>query len=71
VRQVEDAGRQLLEVHCLQWPETLGRVGAYGRCIRVELLHKLHDERKYPSIEALREGITRDVADARGWLAAH
>ncbi len=68
---VEDAGRQLLEVHCLQWPETLGRVGAYGRCIRVELLHKLHDERKYPSIEALREGITRDVADARGWLAAH
>ncbi len=68
---VEDAGRQLLEVHCLQWPETLGRVGAYGRCIRVELLHKLHDERKYPSIEALREGITRDVADARDWLAAH
>jgi riboflavin kinase / FMN adenylyltransferase len=68
---VEDAGRQLLEVHCLRWPETLGRVGAYGRCIRVELLHKLRDERKYPSIEALREGINRDVADARGWLAAH
>ncbi len=68
---VEDAGRQLLEVHCLQWPEPLGRSGAYGRCIRVELLHKLHDERKYPSIEALREGINRDVAEARDWLAAH
>ena len=48
-----------------------GPHGGYGRCIRVELLHKLHDERKYPSIEALREGISRDVADARDWLAAH
>jgi len=68
---VEDAGRQLLEVFCLQWPATLGRDGAYGRCIRVELLHKLHDERKYPSLEALREGIARDVEAARDWLAAH
>jgi len=68
---VEDAGRQLLEVHCLQWPEALGRDGGYGRCIRVELLHKLHDERKYASIEALREGIHRDVVDARDWFATH
>jgi len=68
---IEDAGRQLLEVHCLQWPDALGRSGGYGRCIRVELLHKLHDERKYPSIEALREGIDRDVANARDWHATH
>jgi riboflavin kinase/FMN adenylyltransferase len=67
---VENAGRQLLEVHCLQWPEALGRDGAYGRCIKVELLHKFHDELKYPSLEALREGIARDVADARAWFAA-
>ncbi len=64
---VEDAGRQLLEVHCLQWPEALGRDGAYGRCIKVELLHKLHDERRYASIDALREGIARDIDDARAW----
>ncbi len=67
---VEDAGRQLLEVHCLQWPAALGADGGYGRCIRVELLHKLHDERKYPSLEALREGIALDVAEARAWLPA-
>jgi riboflavin kinase/FMN adenylyltransferase len=67
---VEDAGRQLLEVHCLQWPASLGRDGAYGCCIRVELLHKLHDERKYPSLEALRAGIARDVEEARAWLGA-
>jgi riboflavin kinase/FMN adenylyltransferase len=67
---VEDAGRQLLEVFCLQWPASLGRDGAYGRCVRVELLHKFHDERKYASLEALRTGIDRDIADARAWFAA-
>jgi riboflavin kinase/FMN adenylyltransferase len=67
---VEDAGRQLLEVHCLQWPAALGRDGGYGRCIKVELLHKLHDERKYPSMEALRAGIDQDIADARTWFGA-
>jgi riboflavin kinase / FMN adenylyltransferase len=67
---VEDGGRQLLEVFCLQWPEGLGRDGGYGRCVRVELLHKLHDELKYPSLEALRQGIERDVAEARAWFEA-
>jgi riboflavin kinase/FMN adenylyltransferase len=67
---VEQAGRQLLEVFCLQWPEALGADGAYGRCIKVELLHKLHDERRYDTLDALREGIVRDAEDARGWLAA-
>ena len=66
---VEDAGRVLLEVHCLHWPETLGLEGGYGHCLRVELLHKLHDELRYESLEALREGIARDTADARAWWA--
>ena len=66
---VEDAGRLLLEVHCLRWPEGLGLEGGYGRCLQVDLLHRLHEERKYPSLEALREGIARDVEDARAWFA--
>jgi len=66
---VEEAGRLLLEVHCLHWPDSLGLDGGYGRCLQVDLLHRLHEERKYPSLEALREGITRDVEDARAWLA--
>ena len=66
---VEDAGRVLLETHCFDWPESLGLEGGYGRCIRVELLHKLHDERRYASMEALREGITQDEIAARAWLA--
>ncbi|MBG6081353.1 bifunctional riboflavin kinase/FAD synthetase [Rubrivivax gelatinosus] len=66
---VENAGRVLLETHCLEWP--LGPEAGYGRVLRVELLHKLHDERRYPSLEALREGIAQDEADARAWFAAH
>ncbi|MEO5734403.1 MAG: bifunctional riboflavin kinase/FAD synthetase [Rubrivivax sp.] len=65
---VEDSGRVLLEVHCLQWPEALGTEGGYGRCLRVDLLHKLHDELRYESLVALREGIARDTAEAARWL---
>lgn len=67
---VEDAGRVLLEVHCLEWPDYLGVDGGYGRCVQVELLHKLHDERRYESLGALKDGIAQDEADARAWLAA-
>ena len=67
---VEDAGRVLLETHALEWPQTLGLEGGYGRCLRVELVHKLHDERRYASLEALQQGIAQDVADSRAWLAA-
>jgi riboflavin kinase/FMN adenylyltransferase len=66
---VDDSGRVLLEVHCLAWP--LGAAQAYGRLVQVELLHKLHDERHYASLAALRDGIAADVADARRWWAAH
>ncbi len=68
---VEDAGRVLLEVHCLQWPPRLPIDAGYGRVLRVELLHKLHDERRYDSLDALRAGIARDTDDARAWWRAH
>lgn len=65
---VEDAGRVLLETHCLEWPATMGIDDGYGQCVRVELLHKLHDELRYESMDALREGIAKDEADARRWF---
>ena len=68
---VDDAGRVLLEVYCLDWPAHLGNDAAYGRLVRVELLCKLHDELRYASMQALREGIAADVAQARQWFAAH
>jgi riboflavin kinase/FMN adenylyltransferase len=67
---VDDSGRVLLEVHCLDWPATLGPTGGYGRCVRVELLARLREERQFESVEALREAITHDEAAARAWFAA-
>ena len=65
-----NGGRVLLETHCLDWPESLGAEGGYGKIIRVELLHKLHDELKYDGLDALMKGIHQDCDDARAWLAA-
>ena len=74
---VEDAGRVLLEVHCLDWPPagmTPAAVGgldsAYGKIVRVELLAKLHDELKYEGLDALQAGIARDCDDARAYFAS-
>ena len=62
-----NGGQVLLETHCLDWPPHLGAEGGYGKIIRVELLHKLHDERKYDGLEALQQGIRQDCEDARAW----
>jgi riboflavin kinase / FMN adenylyltransferase len=66
---VEDAGQVLLEVHCLDWPEEMGEDGGYGHFVKVTLLHKLHDELKYGSLQDLTTGIARDKADALHWFS--
>jgi riboflavin kinase/FMN adenylyltransferase len=68
---VDDSGRVLLESHLFDWPAALGAEGGYGRLIRVELLHWLHAEVRYPSLDALRDGIAADTAAARAWWSAH
>ncbi|MDO5086978.1 MAG: bifunctional riboflavin kinase/FAD synthetase [Comamonadaceae bacterium] len=65
-----NGGRVLLETHVLDWPAHLGEEGAYGKIIRVDLLHKLHDELRYHSLAALAEGIARDREAARAWFQA-
>ncbi|MDO9359497.1 MAG: bifunctional riboflavin kinase/FAD synthetase [Polaromonas sp.] len=64
-----NAGRVLLETYCLEWPASVDREGAYGKIIRVELLHKLHDELKYDGLDSLKAGISRDCDDARAFFA--
>jgi riboflavin kinase / FMN adenylyltransferase len=64
-----NGGRVLLETHCLDWPNSLGAEGGYGKIIRVELLYKLHDELKYDSLETLKTGIAKDCIDARAFFA--
>lgn len=74
---VEDAGRVLLEVHCLAWPGGAGPAAteagldsAYGKIVSVELLAKLHDELKYEGLDALKAGIAKDCDDARAFFAS-
>ena len=64
-----NGGRVLLETYCLDWPDTLGREGGYGKIVRVELLHKLHEELKYDGLDALKTGIAKDCVDAREFFA--
>jgi riboflavin kinase/FMN adenylyltransferase len=67
---VDDSGRVLLEVHCLEWPAALGPEGGYGKLVRVELLTKLRDEARFDGLDALTAAIRGDVAEARAVLAA-
>ena len=65
-----NGGRVLLETHGLDWPARLGQDGGYGKIIRVELLHKLHDELKYDGLDALKTGIAKDCDEARAFFAS-
>jgi riboflavin kinase/FMN adenylyltransferase len=53
----------MLEVHLLDVDQDF-----YGRSMRVEFVHRLRDERRFPNVEALKEQIARDVAVARALL---
>ena len=64
-----NGGRVLLETHILNWPTHLGQEHGYGKIIRVELLHKLHDELKYDGLNALTKGIASDVLAASAYFA--
>ena len=54
----------LLEVHLFDVDEDL-----YGRLLRVEFVHRLRDERRFPNVEALKIQIGKDVQAARRLLA--
>jgi riboflavin kinase/FMN adenylyltransferase len=67
VAQAGAAGRPplSLEVHLIDFDQDI-----YGKRVRVEFLHRLREERRFPGVEALKEQIARDVADARRLLGA-
>ncbi|MEI6227973.1 MAG: bifunctional riboflavin kinase/FAD synthetase [Methylophilaceae bacterium] len=55
----------LLEVHVLDFSADI-----YGRHVQVEFLHKIRDEMKFDSLDALKTQIAKDVAVARSFFAA-
>jgi riboflavin kinase/FMN adenylyltransferase len=63
---VDDSGRAKLEVHLFDFAGDL-----YGQHLRVDFLHKIRDEQKFPDLETLKARIGRDCEIARELLAAN
>ncbi len=61
---VSKTRRQKLEVHLFDWQGDL-----YGQRLYVRFLHKLRDEAKFDSIDALKQQIWADMDAARCWTA--
>ncbi len=59
---VDDSIKANLEVHLLD-----REIQLYGQHIEVAFRHKLREEKKFGSVEELRENITKDIADTRAW----
>lgn len=57
----------VLEAHCLD----AGSPNLYGQQVRVELLHKLRDEEKYPNLDVLIAAIQNDVQNVRQFFSTH
>ncbi len=62
---VADSGQARLEVHLFDFSGNL-----YGRHLRVDFLHKIRDEEKFASVDALKARIAQDCDIAREFLAA-
>lgn len=60
----EGDGKAVLEVHLFDFAREI-----YGQYVTVEFLHKIRDEEKFDSMEALVEKIHDDAARARAWFA--
>ena len=59
-------GRYLLEVHLFDFDADI-----YGKQLFVELRHKLRDEEKFESLEALRKKMMFDIKMAHDFFATH
>lgn len=60
---VHKNGRAVLEIHLLDFAQDI-----YGQHLRVEFLHKLRNEEKYPDLKSLTQQIALDVANTRKWF---
>jgi riboflavin kinase/FMN adenylyltransferase len=67
VRPTVEAGlKPVLEVHLLDFDQDI-----YGRHVDVNFLHKLRNEAKFDSLDALKAQIANDVAAVRAHFATH
>ena len=62
---VDDSIQAILEVHLID-----KAVDLYGKHIGVRFLHKVRDEKKFESLDALKAAISSDVDKTRDWFAS-
>jgi riboflavin kinase/FMN adenylyltransferase len=55
--------KNLLEVHLFNFDKNI-----YGRLIEIEFLKKIRDEKKFDSLETLKQQITMDVIEAKNYF---
>ena len=60
---VRTDGKPVLEVHLFDFSREI-----YNQHLRVDFLHKLRDEEKYPDMQTLTRQITLDVENAQQWF---
>jgi len=63
---VRQDGKPVLEVHLFEFAQQI-----YHRHMRLDFLHKLRDEEKYPDVETLTRQIALDVENAKQWFTQH
>ena len=63
-RPTVDGDNHLLEVHLFDFSQDI-----YGQYVCVDFLHRLRDERRFESFEALRQQILVDAQEARAFFA--
>lgn len=62
---IDDQLKPILEVHLLDFSGDL-----YGKIVTVTFLHKLRDEQKFESLDALKQQIYNDIDQAKDYFAA-
>jgi riboflavin kinase/FMN adenylyltransferase len=60
---VHNDGTAVLEVHLFEFSQQI-----YNKHMRLDFLHKLRDEEKYPDLETLTRQIALDVENAKRWF---
>jgi len=59
-------GKPVLEVHLFDFSREI-----YNKHMRIDFLHKLRDEEKYPDMDTLTRQIALDVENAKQWFSQH
>lgn len=61
----EGSSRVSIETHIFDWNNSI-----YGESIQLEFVKRLRDERRFASVDLLRDQIEKDIIDAKGILRA-